>query len=73
MALEWKVLRPEFFLHLGMIRSFLRFLCCNHGYTLDIVNIGGKIFWTMAITDFVEKREFSCMNDIINKLEANLI
>ena len=22
-ALEWNVLRPEFFLHLGMIRSYL--------------------------------------------------
>ena len=24
--------------------------------TLDIVNIGGKIFWTTAIADFMEKR-----------------
>ena len=24
--------------------------------TLDIVNIRGKIFWTTAITDFMEKR-----------------
>ena len=24
--------------------------------TLDIVNIGGKIFWTRAIADFMEKR-----------------
>jgi len=24
--------------------------------TLDIANIGGKIFWTTAIADFMEKR-----------------
>ena len=49
--------RPEFFLALrrDKIISSLGSRVVIMA-TLDIVNIGGKIFWTTAIADFMEKR-----------------
>ena len=54
-----EVLRPDFFLHLGVKRSFLLEVLVLQSWLIfpDIVNIGGKIFWTTAITDFVKKRK----------------
>ena len=42
--------------------------------TLDIVNIGQKIFWTTAITDFVEGR-YSFLVQIISSVgsQPNLV
>ena len=56
-ALEWNVLRPECFLHLGVIRYSSWGSCVVIMAILDIDNTIGKIRGEI---------KFSCTNDIVN-------